>query len=530
MLLYIIGNYFKEDKTMKKLLAKIAVFSSIMALAVGISSAAVSAAVYKLTDAMKGQVILNDTYLGTGDYFTVVTGGNTMMIDGNTRSYIYDKNAEGDKITHEENRFQTRLKTSGDGNTTRRAIAFNTATDNATLVIYAVNGSSAAENAGRSITVEGPEGFTKVEGLCKGSNTEPYNGRNVGVARKETVPLGPAGTYYIYSPKGSFSIYELEVTDGDGEVRYMAPSDAVTSSVTTVYPDPSEYDLIHITDVNGSGDVRELNAEYNAVNHGGVANNSRIRLGAAAYEALGAKEATIENNGFITFDYADTGAAGFKVGLVAASSGASSSRDICLGIYENGEFTELDRGTAVGNAGTNIVLNVPAGGSTEEKTYAIYVEPYYKDSDDILDPAENTDIRSIELLLFGDYYTTPSITLDPPVKTASEVTVTGHFNDFSGGAFEVSDIWISAASSESSPEAAKWLENEVIYLKDNNDGTASFTAVFTEAPGGKAIIPEEGVKLQAHARFAPSYKDENVSSLPQNVSPEIVSNAVRYIP
>ncbi len=514
---------------MKKLMAKLAAFVFVMAVSVGISITAASAAEYKFTDSLQGQVIYSDTYLGTGDYFTVVTGGNTMQVDQTyRREYVYDKTLpEGSRITQlpVEDAFEFRLKTTGTGNKTRRAVSFTTATDNATLTIYAVNGSGAPENAQRSMTVEGPSGFTAVEGLCQGSNTELYNGRNVGVARKETVDLGPAGTYYIYSPDGSFSIYELIVEDGDDPVQYWAPASPATPSTTTAYPSDSDGFVYHITNAKNLNDVRDFNAQFNVQNHNGVTNSERIRLGEAAYPNIDTADATIENNGFITFDYADEDAAGFKIRVVAASSGSDTTRDVYLGTYEDGEFTEIGVGTAVGNTGTNLVFDIPAGGSTDTITYAVYVKP--REVNGELKPAQNTDIKNIEILLYGDYYTTPYLTLDAPVVEGNALTVTGRFNDFSGNAFEISDIWIEATSPQETPEAAKWKgPNPVVYLNEEGGGVVSFKAYFVDESKNDTI-PETSVKLQAHATYG-TPEDGADDFAPYIPPTEIISNAVKY--
>ncbi len=516
-------NFIKEDKTMKKLLAKITVFASVMAMAVGISAVVASAAVYKLTDAMEGQVVTSDISLGTSDYFTVVTGHNTISIVPNEKYYIYDQAAG--TTTHIENAadaFHMRLKTNGDGDKTRRAISFTTATDNAELTVYAVNGSGAASNAGRSMTVEGPASFKKT-GVCLGSTTESYNGSSVAVVRKETIPLAAAGTYYIYSPKGSFSIYDLQVKDGDGAAKFWAPSDAITSSVTTAYPDP----------IGAVTQITLGNSVVNGVNHNGdTSNNARIRLGLDAYDST--SPVTIASCGFITFDYADVDGYGrFAVDVRAASSGATTSREVFIGTYsDEGVFEDIDSGFAVGNSGTDIVFDIPCADS-ETKTYAIYVKPYDKDEDGVIEaPAENTDIMSIQLVGDGDYYTTPTITLDNPEIRGGELIVTGHFNNFSGEAFDVSKIWISATSEADTEEEATWKgtedgPNSIIYLIDDQDGTASFEAVFTD--GNNAIIPDKSVKLQAHAIYGlpDEVTNPDVTNIPNTV---ISSNAVKFIP
>ncbi len=516
---------FKEDKTMKKLMAKIVVFASAVATAVGIGVVAASAAEYKLTDSIEGQVIYSDTYLGTGDYFTVITGGNTLQVDQTyRREYIYDKTLpEGSRVTKlpVDEAFNFRLKTTGTGNATRRAVSFTTATDNATLVIYAVNGSSAPENANRSMTVEGPSGFME-EGLCQGTNTETYQGRTVGVARKETVQLGAAGTYYIYSPDGSFSIYELIVDDGDGPVQYWAPAIPATPSTTTAYPSAEDGFVYHITNANNANNVRDLNTQFNTVNHNGVMNSERIRLGEDAYSDLHATEANIENNGFITFEYSSEDS--FKIRVVAASSGADTTRDVYLGTYKDGEFTQIGVGTAVGNTGTNLVFNIPGSENAETVTYAVYVKP--READGTMKPAQNTDIKNIEILTYGDYYTTPYLTLDTPVVEGNALTVTGKFNNFSGNAFEISEIWLEATSPQETPEAATWKgPNPVTYL-DNKDGTVSFKAYFVDE-NKNDFIPETSVKIQAHAKY--ETPESGADDFAPNISrTEIISNAVKY--
>ncbi len=524
---------------MKKLLAKIAVFVSVMAVAVGISTVAASASVvYKLSEGLtSGLTMQNNTYLGTGDYFTVVTGGNSLIIDENDRYYIADKDGTIRDIVNDLDgkTFGFRLKTNGRGSKESRCVSFTTAGP-ATLELYAVTGSSSHPE--RYLTIVNSEGTIisgETEKICTGSNTDTYGGKTVGVARKAVVELETADTYYVYCEDGSFSIYDMIVTDqGTDSIIYWPLAKDADASVTSPYPDPTAEEKIsagnQLVD-SGSGLVE------NKTIHDGLTNNAaRIRLGKDAYEQLGATEATIGNNGFITFDYDGSlqGKSNFKVNVLAASTGTTSSRNIYIGYFDDTKegderFTEIGSGVAVGTSGTNIVYTVPV---TEPgfKTYAIYVKPYDKGNDNTMDPEENTDIRGISLLYDGGYYTTPSITLDEPVVNGSELTVTGHFNDFSGDAFEVDKIWISAATGESTQEAAVWHGsredevNQVIYLTDDGDGTASFTAVFTEK--GAGIIPGEDVKLQAHATYnIPDEPNDDVSYIDPA---EIVSNSVRY--
>ncbi len=533
---------------MKKLLAKIVVFVSTMAMAVGISSVMASASVtYELRAGITvGQVMQRDTYLGTGDYFTVVTGGNAMTIDGNPRSYIYDQATN--VVTHIENasqQYKLRLKTSGQGDITRRNVAFTTS-GHAVVDIYAINGSTAADAANRSLTIAkedgSEEGAVIQTGLCAGSTKATFEGKEVSVVRKSTVDLAEAGTYHIFCKDGSFSIYDIVVTEDSAAAEtplYWAQPVEMTPSTTLPYPDPESIITTSVTKAN------VLNNEVSAENHYGIENSQRIRLGADVHKKLypnaynsdniNTVPASIESCGFITFKYSGD----FNLNITAASSGSTSSREIFFGEYDetqegDARFSIISSGTVTGNVGESIVCNVT--GDDTEKTYAVYVMPYNKgtsngEPDDIIDPAENTDIRSIEIVSGdGAYYTTPSLTLETPQKNGNEVTVKGKFNKFNGDAFEVYQIWICGTTGQTEQNLAVWLggadddENQMINLTKDPDGTVSFTAVFKNEPNGEATIPTETVKLQAHALY-----DGIIEDVQGSYQEEIVSNAVRYV-
>lgn len=464
---------------MKKTFFKSVVATAVVTAAVALSSVAAFAAttVYNVSNLTNA-----GTKVSAGDVLTFsdVDATDVNITWGGGGADIMEGTFTG--AAPEGVTFTKRLRPTG-GN---RSITITLPAE-ATVDFYVCSTNSS--DAGREATYTFTDGVTTYtsDPLTNASGTE---------ALKVSYTVAAAGNYTLTTSKDRLTLFGIAVTTNDGPTVYWPNIDAQTSAVTQWFGG-NPTNLLTGNVLNG------------ATNVGGDASNSkRIRIGATAHTNSGAAEPSIESCGYITF----TQSGNFTVSVKAASSGSTSSRTFYLGTFDGTDFTDIHEFTVFGNVGETVDYTVAADG---EKTYAIYVKPYDKSSDGVMDPAENTDIMQIDILpTTAVQGTTPEVVLSAPEVINGKLTVVGTFNDFTASLYNVDSITLNAALGKSVQAEAVWTANDIINLKDNGDGTVSFTAVVDD--------PGEDARFQAVAHYA------GVDTYTSDVDTNAVSNLARY--
>lgn len=306
------------------------------------------------------------------------------------------------------------------------------------------------------------------------ANTQTYSvaAGNANTVNYASFTSTVGGTVTIATKGTRVGVTAIVITSGGSVVTW--PDASTQTSATTMLYGGTATNILSGNTLTGATNVG-----------GSASNKARIRIGKEAY-GESTDTPTSANCGYITFDLTEAS----NVAITAASSGSTSSRTFYLGSFDGTNFTDIAEITVTGNVGEVVTTEVPGAG-----TYAVYTKPKNV-TDEITGvtstlPAENTDIKNIDIATIGSIYaTTPELTLGTVTVADGNMTVTGKFNDFTGTAFEVQSISLKSAIQNSTD----WTPNEITILKDNGDGTVEFTATGT-------YTAESSYKFQAIATY-----------------------------
>jgi len=174
--------------------------------------------------------VLNASDLTAGDITAETTLGAFTINATSSKSVTIDSN----KKSIDEFSFTQRIKLGGTGTVEYRNIEY-TATDAATLTVYAMSGSSSAD---RALVLANAEGTVVATNTALGASIS-----------KLTYEIPSAGTYYLYSADSGINVYYVSVAYAEVE----EPADPVEPGTPVIPEEPAETtgNKIEVWDLGG---------------------------------------------------------------------------------------------------------------------------------------------------------------------------------------------------------------------------------------------------------------------------------------